>query len=102
MSKGEATHPGRPGCPQCGYLEGRHQAWHWAELLHQAQAERDALKAALEWALDEGGWRLWYYAVPPLPAILHTPDGVGSPAELREDWQAVAALATGAGAHADR
>jgi hypothetical protein len=35
--------------------------------LATAQATSAQQAAALEWALAEGGWRLWYYATEPLP-----------------------------------
>jgi hypothetical protein len=34
-----------------------------------ALAEAAALREGLEWALREGGWRLWYYASDPPPAV---------------------------------
>jgi hypothetical protein len=38
-----------------------------AAALTAAQATIARQAAALEWALAEGGWRLWYYATEPLP-----------------------------------
>lgn len=59
------------------------QAAHFAVV----EAERDrareaahALLAGLEWALVNGGWRLWYYADRPPASVIPTP--IGAPAEV--------------------
>jgi nuclear transport factor 2 (NTF2) superfamily protein len=46
--------------------------------LAAVEGERVALRVALEWAFDNGGWRLWYYADTPPPGVVVGP--VGSPA----------------------
>lgn len=45
------------------------------------RARNAELKAALQWALESGGWRLWYYADAP-PDIIQT-GGVGEDAKIK-------------------
>ena len=45
--------------------------------------ENQALREALTWALEEGGWRLWYYAAKPVPAIIET-GSIGDPARIKK------------------
>lgn len=68
------------------------------------QAANAALTAGLQWALDEGGWRLWYYSgtVPPIiatttsgyPATIRDPDPVAARylavVEAARAWRATA------------
>ncbi|MPZ68592.1 MAG: hypothetical protein GEU71_03585 [Actinobacteria bacterium] len=58
---------------------------HTAQALATLDAERarsGRLKRALQWALEEGGWRLPYHAHSPIPDALEY-DGGASPARIR-------------------
>lgn len=44
------------------------------------------LEAGLQWALNEGGWRLWYYALDhgrKPPPVIEVPKRVGEVARVR-------------------
>lgn len=66
-------------CIQCGRPD-----------LEALDAEVNALREALDWALDEGGWRLPYYA--PFPIAIEVPHST-SPARSRTSEEIAAALA---------
>ena len=47
------------------------------------QRQVDLLREGLEWALREGGWRLWYYANTPPPVVKVGP--IGEAATINEE-----------------
>ena len=47
------------------------------------QKQVKLLREGLEWALREGGWRLWYYASTP-PSIIKV-GRIGEPATINRD-----------------
>jgi len=55
----------------------------WGSERDRLLAENQALREALTWALEEGGWRLWYYAAKPVPAIIET-GSIGDPARIKK------------------
>lgn len=45
------------------------------------------LEAGLTWALEEGGWRLWYHAATVPPPVIDAAWGVGIPARMRSEGE---------------
>lgn len=60
----------------------------------QMQRQLSMLRQGLQWALDEGGWRLWFYAAT-VPPIICFPTGkqMGSSGRINDDL--LAAIAKG-------
>jgi hypothetical protein len=54
------------------------------ERAETAEAGAAALREGLEWALREGGWRLWYYGSDPPPAVAKG-YGAGADATIATD-----------------
>ena len=53
------------------------------------QARNAELDAGLQWALDEGGWRLLYYAAPPVQYIIEVPMATGEHGKVRPEAKEV-------------
>lgn len=63
-----------------------------AEQVAAIQARAEALQDALEWALAEGGWRLWYEAEQALPEAIERGE-IGSPARIKDSYRVTGAAA---------
>lgn len=64
-------------CPSCGSAYTGHLG-----LVDTCKRARE-LEAALQWALDQGGWKLLYYATGPIPDIINATDMFNARVRLR-------------------